>query len=60
MLQIADYLLFGGMVGMALPCSDRPILRVFGPVSDGSAQRLLATLYLLGMRAMSYQKVGYP
>jgi hypothetical protein len=45
---------------MALPCSGRPILRVFGLVRDGSAQRLLATRYLLGMRAMSYQKVGYP
>ncbi len=30
------------------------------PVRDGSAQRLLATRYLLGMRTMSYQEVGYP
>src|SRR6266851_3017736 len=36
----ADYLLFGGMAGMALPCSDRPILRVFGPC----ARRVCAAL----------------
>src|SRR5260370_14660351 len=30
-----DYLFFGGMAGMALRCSDRPIPGVLGPAREG-------------------------
>src|SRR5260370_25620582 len=55
-----DYLFFGGMAGMALRCSDRPILVVLGPACEGPRAAPVVHALSLGMTTRSYQESVYP